>query len=181
MMSSGFAGQSQADFLLVRDVQPKLFVVFMVALAIISSLMQWFYNLYLPPKRKIPGPRLSAMTSLYEVWFDIIRDGKYPEEIKRMHEVYGSVVRISPREIHVQESKHRGIMHTHEIDPYLDDECAAAFTISSCPNEEVIIMSFRAGNYFTKAQLGAPLARLSSSGMLRRAHLPRVATYEVLI
>nr|UWK20198.1 cytochrome P450 [Trichoderma psychrophilum] len=111
-MSSVFASQGQIESLLARDVQPKLFVVFMAALAIVSTLVQWFYNLYLHPKRSIPGPRLAAMSSLYEFWFDIVRDGKYPEEIKRMHEVYGPVVRISPREIHVQESKHRGIIRT---------------------------------------------------------------------
>nr|UWK21948.1 cytochrome P450 [Trichoderma calamagrostidis] len=111
-MSSVFASHNQVEFLLARDVQPKLFGVLMAALAIVSTLIQWFYNLYLHPKRKIPGPRLAAMTSLYEFWFDIVRDGKYPEEIKRMHEVYGPVVRISPHEVHVQKSKHRGIIRT---------------------------------------------------------------------
>nr|UWK20209.1 cytochrome P450 [Trichoderma oligosporum] len=111
-MSSVFASHDQAESLLARDVEPKLFVVLMAAFSIVSTLIQWFYNLYLHPKRKIPGPRLAAMTSLYEFWFDIFRDGKYPEEIKRMHEVYGPIVRINPCEVHVQESKHRGIIRT---------------------------------------------------------------------
>nr|UWK20074.1 cytochrome P450 [Trichoderma balearicum] len=111
-MSSVFASHYQIESLLARDIQPKLFLVLMAAFAIVSTLIQWLYNLYLHPKRKIPGPRLAAMTGLYEFWFDIVRDGKYPQEIKRMHEVYGPIVRISPHEVHAQESKKRGIIRT---------------------------------------------------------------------
>lgn len=48
-----------------------------------------FYNVYLHPLSNIPGPKLAAMGSLYEFYFDVIRDGTYLWEIQRMHRKYG--------------------------------------------------------------------------------------------
>lgn len=48
-----------------------------------------FYNIYLHPLRKIPGPKLAAMGSLYEFYYDVVKDGTYLWEIQRMHQKYG--------------------------------------------------------------------------------------------
>nr|UWK20062.1 cytochrome P450 [Trichoderma albolutescens] len=114
-MSSGFASQDQFESLLARDAQPKLFLV-LVALAIMSTVTKWTYNLHLHPQSKVPGPRLAAMTGLYEFWFDVVLGGQYSAEIQRMHEAYGPVVRISPCEIHVQEPKRRSIMRVPGVE-----------------------------------------------------------------
>lgn len=47
------------------------------------------YRLYLSPIAKFPGPKLAALTSWYEIYFNIVRDGQWLWEIKRMHEEYG--------------------------------------------------------------------------------------------
>lgn len=60
-------------------------------------------RLYLSPISHIPGPRLAALTQYYEFYYDIILGGKYTFKILEMHKKYGSVVRISPWEIHVGE------------------------------------------------------------------------------
>ncbi|KAG6038752.1 hypothetical protein E4U41_003751 [Claviceps citrina] len=60
-------------------------------------------RLYLSPIAHIPGPRLAALTQYYEFYYDIILGGKYTFKILEMHKKYGSVVRISPWEIHVGE------------------------------------------------------------------------------
>ncbi|KAJ4865711.1 cytochrome p450 domain-containing protein [Trichoderma breve] len=52
------------------------------------------------PLNHIPGPKLAAATFLYEAWYDLILHGRYTHEIKRMHEIYGPVVRINPEELH---------------------------------------------------------------------------------
>ena len=64
----------------------------MCALVLLCSCFVVFscvYNLYLHPLRKIPGPKLAAMWSCYEFYFDVIKDGTYLWEIRRMHAKYG--------------------------------------------------------------------------------------------
>lgn len=61
------------------------------------------YRIYLHPLSKYPGPKLTAATQWYEFYFDVVRRGRFAWEIKRMHEVYGPVVRITPHELHVSE------------------------------------------------------------------------------
>ncbi|KAF5858543.1 hypothetical protein ETB97_004286 [Aspergillus alliaceus] len=51
----------------------------------------------------IPGPKLAAATHLYEWYYDIVLVGKYLLEIERMHEKYGPIVRINPREVHISD------------------------------------------------------------------------------
>ncbi|KAK1963382.1 trichodiene oxygenase [Colletotrichum sublineola] len=59
------------------------------------------YNISpLHPLSKIPGPKVAGASYLYEFWFDFVKKGRYTLEIRRMHEVYGPIVRINPDEIH---------------------------------------------------------------------------------
>lgn len=51
------------------------------------------YNIStLHPLSHIPGPKLAAMSILYEFWFDMVRAGTYTQRIKEMHRVYGKRV-----------------------------------------------------------------------------------------
>lgn len=59
------------------------------------------YRLYFHPLRSIPGPRLAAATSWYDFYYDVFLKGELLFKIKELHEIYGPVVRISPREVHV--------------------------------------------------------------------------------
>lgn len=67
-----------------------MFVRLLIGLTVTYFLSSWFYNLFLHPLRGIPGPKLAAMTSLYEFWFDAILDGRYLFEVEKMHEKYGA-------------------------------------------------------------------------------------------
>lgn len=83
------------------------------------------YNLYLHPLSKFPGPKLTAIGSLYEFYYDVIKDGQYIWQIERMHRKYGKnqssttpdmseaiidgflqgpIVRINSRELHIRDS-----------------------------------------------------------------------------
>ncbi|KAK1473175.1 hypothetical protein CCUS01_17239 [Colletotrichum cuscutae] len=58
-------------------------------------------RLYFSPVSHVPGPRLAALTQLYEFYYDIVLGGQYTFKIIELHRRYGPVVRISPWEVHV--------------------------------------------------------------------------------
>ncbi|KAM0718143.1 hypothetical protein Q7P37_006475 [Cladosporium fusiforme] len=61
------------------------------------------YHVAFDPLRRIPGPFLSAYSYLPEMYYDIWKRGKYIWEIDKMHNKYGPIVRINPREIHIRD------------------------------------------------------------------------------
>jgi hypothetical protein len=48
-----------------------------------------FYRLYLSPISKFPGPKLASATYLYELYYDIVKRGKYTFKIRDLHAEYG--------------------------------------------------------------------------------------------
>lgn len=56
-----------------------------VTLVVTKSL----YRLYFHPLSKFPGPRLAAVTHLYEFYHDVVRNGMFLWKIQEMHEKYG--------------------------------------------------------------------------------------------
>lgn len=62
-------------------------------------------RLYLSPIAHIPGPRLAALTWLYEFYYDVVLGGQYIFKILDLHKEYGPVIRINPFEVHVLGNK----------------------------------------------------------------------------
>lgn len=89
------------------------------AIVLAGLLTAAVYRVYLHPLSHVPGPKLAAATGLYEFYYDGCLGGKYYWEILRLHRQYGeaistclvvsnawlmiggSVVRISPNSVHV--------------------------------------------------------------------------------
>ena len=49
-----------------------------------------FHRLFRHPLAKFPGPKLAAVTTWYEGYYDVIHKGRYLWEIERMHKKYGT-------------------------------------------------------------------------------------------
>ncbi|OQE14875.1 hypothetical protein PENSTE_c032G03956 [Penicillium steckii] len=64
------------------------------------------YRLYFHPLSGFPGPKLAAITSGYECYFNVVKRGSFIWELQRLHEVYGPIVRVTPREIHIKDSEY---------------------------------------------------------------------------
>lgn len=47
------------------------------------------WRLYLSPIARFPGPRLAALTHWYELYYDLVKGGKYVFKIRELHEQYG--------------------------------------------------------------------------------------------
>ncbi|KAL9124190.1 MAG: hypothetical protein Q9217_006456 [Psora testacea] len=72
-----------------------LFLVYIVCLAL--------YRLYFSPLARFPGPTLAALTLWYEFYYDVIKRGNYTFKLQDLHDQYGPIVRISPRELHIND------------------------------------------------------------------------------
>jgi hypothetical protein len=48
------------------------------------------YRLYLHPLASFPGPRLAAVTSWYEGYYEIVKNGQYSRKISKLHDEYGN-------------------------------------------------------------------------------------------
>ena len=47
------------------------------------------YRLYFSPLSKFPGPKLAAVTYLFEGYYDVVKRGKYTFKIRDLHAEYG--------------------------------------------------------------------------------------------
>ncbi|KAH6842952.1 cytochrome P450 [Chaetomium sp. MPI-CAGE-AT-0009] len=77
--------------------QGAYLIVFLVLLVSVSV---GIYRVYLSPLAKIPGPKLAALTYLYEAYYEVWLGGKYFLRVTEMHKQYGPIVRITPNEVH---------------------------------------------------------------------------------
>ncbi|KAJ6131636.1 hypothetical protein N7523_001342 [Penicillium sp. IBT 18751x] len=98
-----------------------LIACFLLGSVLTYCLVTLIYRLHIHPLSRFPGPRLAAVTDLYEVYFSAWGAGSFDAEIAKMHQNYGNsphtpphrkdsllttagpVVRITPDEVHVQE------------------------------------------------------------------------------
>ena len=57
--------------------------------ALVACVYIVIYRLWLGPLAKFPGPKLAALTQGYQFWFDVVKKGKLPWELIRLHDSYG--------------------------------------------------------------------------------------------
>lgn len=49
------------------------------------------WRLYFSPLAKFPGPKLAALTRLYEAYYEVIKGGQYTFKLLELHENYGKM------------------------------------------------------------------------------------------
>jgi hypothetical protein len=52
-------------------------------------LVRSIYRLYFHPLSHIPGPKITAVSHIYEFYFDVIKGGMFTFQIEKLHERYG--------------------------------------------------------------------------------------------
>ncbi|KAE8356476.1 Trichodiene oxygenase [Aspergillus coremiiformis] len=100
------------DIQSLKQVSPAAVVGTVVGVYVLHFLWTCFYNIFLHPLRKIPGPKLAAIGPYLEFYHEVIRDGQYLWEIQKMHEKYGPIVRVNDREIHIKDSEYYHTIYT---------------------------------------------------------------------
>ncbi|KAH7320881.1 cytochrome P450 [Stachybotrys elegans] len=70
------------------------------------------YRLYLSPLSKIPGPKLAALTTWYNAYYDVVLGGQYMFAVRDMHRKYGPVVRTRPDAVHVIDPSFIDVLYT---------------------------------------------------------------------
>ncbi|USP82213.1 Cytochrome P450 [Curvularia clavata] len=86
---------------LYQDDESRRKVLYYIAAIVLSYVITLgLYRLTIHPLAKIPGPRIAALTSWYEIYYDVWQGGQYFRKIREMHQIYGPIVRISPNEVH---------------------------------------------------------------------------------
>jgi hypothetical protein len=48
------------------------------------------YRLFLHPLAKFPGPKLAALTTWYEGYYDVIKKGRFTFHLETLHKRYGA-------------------------------------------------------------------------------------------
>lgn len=79
------------------------YLPYLLTVTVIYILFVAVYRLHFSPIAQIPGPRIAALTSLYEFYHDCIHLGQFYYQIQKLHEQYGPIVRIGPNEVHIKD------------------------------------------------------------------------------
>jgi hypothetical protein len=64
-------------------------VFFILSVAVTGVTAGVVYRLLFHPLAGFPGPRLAAVTTWYEGYYDIVHQGKYIWQVEKMHKQYG--------------------------------------------------------------------------------------------
>jgi hypothetical protein len=72
-------------------------VLMTISVLVILCYLAWLvYQLTFSPLAKFPGPKIAAVTRLYEMYYDLLKQGQYTFKIAEMHEKYGMSCKWTP-------------------------------------------------------------------------------------
>ena len=65
-----------------------------------ASLASIVYNVYFHPLSSFPGPWAARATPYYKAYVEVVAGRSFAHTLEALHDRYGDVVRVSPRELH---------------------------------------------------------------------------------
>ena len=80
-----------------------------IALCFLYVLTLSFHRLYMSPLARFPGPKIAALTSWYEFYYDCLRKGRFTWNVKDLHDRYGPSLFTAPIRSCLLASLHRGL------------------------------------------------------------------------
>ncbi|CAI6287626.1 unnamed protein product [Periconia digitata] len=172
-----------------------LFAVYFVARCV--------HRLYLHPLANVPGPKIAALTSFHELWYDCFQGGggQHAFKIREMHDIHGPIIRINPWEVHIDGSADPAFWHvlysqSNKLDK--DGWYYSGFGVSTVSTPSSDVHRMRRGalsNYFSlshvrkyepmvQAQVSKLIARLekcsSNNEVIDLANAYRCLTIDVV-
>ncbi|KAJ5388208.1 cytochrome P450 [Penicillium cosmopolitanum] len=99
-MFAGYLGKTLDSITL----SPSL-LFYATGTVLIARLLQaltwrWWFH----PFASVPGPRLAAVSSLWQIWQDVFRDGDTARAIDKLHQEHNTdIIRISPNHVHIKD------------------------------------------------------------------------------
>ncbi|KAK4183514.1 putative cytochrome P450 [Podospora australis] len=87
----------------VRTLTYSEIILAVVVLLFIRRVVVAIHSLYFHPLASIPGPKLAAITRLYELYYAVFAHTKilWVEHERQLHRKYGPIIRIGPNSVHV--------------------------------------------------------------------------------
>ncbi|TFK24619.1 cytochrome P450 [Coprinopsis marcescibilis] len=73
--------------------------------ALLTSTLTAVSGLWFHPLARFPGPKMAAITSYYMAYYDVWKQGALNDQLEKLHEQYGPVVRMGPNRLHFSDPK----------------------------------------------------------------------------
>ncbi|KAF9885032.1 hypothetical protein FE257_000763 [Aspergillus nanangensis] len=74
-----------------------------VAVVIVMYMVLLLSRIFRSPIWRIPGPKVTAFTRIYEFYYNALKANTYSYRILALHQSYGPIVRVNPNEVHIDD------------------------------------------------------------------------------
>ncbi|KAI5862015.1 putative cytochrome P450 [Durotheca rogersii] len=138
-------------------------VLAIAAVFLVRGVWLAVYRLFFSPIAKFPGPKLAALTTLYEAYYDLISKGggQTAFRIKSLHEKYGPIVRVGPNELHIDDPEYYNDVYTKstasrpidKLEKYKHRFGMPEATISTVEGEKHRIRRAAIAPFFSKSRI----------------------------
>ncbi|KAF2834346.1 cytochrome P450 [Patellaria atrata CBS 101060] len=99
----------------ILSVQPISYKVIFAAVVTIYALYLFglgIYRVYFDALSHYPGPKLAALTTWYQAYYDLYYHGQWFKKLGQLHEQYGPIIRVNPHELHISDPNFIDILFT---------------------------------------------------------------------